>query len=159
MNAPPGATPQAIALDALLEQLLDEEEGESSPTVYPDSRGYATIARGVCVDKRVPGCGLPEDVMQLANERTTAKATATAGRFPRWADHNAVRQAVLVSMCFQMGIGPTQWPEFTAALARLDYTCAAAAGRDTEWHRTQTPTRAEREMKMLESGVWVPHGS
>ena len=143
-------------MSALVEQLLNEEEGPSSPTVYKDNLGYDTIARGVCVDKRVPGCGLPPAALEIANQAKTADAQMIAMRFPRWAEHNPVRQAVLVSMCFQMGEKPLSWPQFNGALQRLDYEAAEAAGLDSEWAKTETPRRAKREMGMLRSGGWIP---
>lgn len=140
----------------LLEQLLDDEEGPSSATVYNDNLGFATIARGVCIDKRVPGCGLSQRAIAVANEDETATAAALATRFPRFTEHNPVRQAVLASMCFQMGSKPLRWPHFMAALEALDYAAAEAAGLDSDWARTETPARAKREMGMLRTGVWVP---
>lgn len=138
----------------LVERLLDEEEGRSSPTAYPDTRGYLTIARGVCVDKRVGGAGLPPEAIQVANKVRTDEARERAMSIPGYERCNDVRQAVLTSMCFQLGI--VNWPEFRAALAMDDYEAAADAGRDSVWWRAETPRRAEREMRMLESGVWLP---
>lgn len=139
----------------LLEQLLDEEEGEK-PYVYPDSKGFWTIARGVCVDRRVAGAGLPQAAIAAANEVKTEEARQRAMSLPGFDRCNDVRQAVLISMCFQLGT-LAAWHDFKSALAMDDYKAAAAAGRDSDWWRTETPKRAEREMKMLETGVWVPH--
>jgi GH24 family phage-related lysozyme (muramidase) len=137
----------------LVEQLLDEEEGEK-PFVYPDSRGFWTIARGVCVDSRVPGAGLPRAAMDAANEIRTEEARQRAMDLPGFNRCNAVRQAVLVSMCFQLG-DLHDWPHFKGALAMDDYEAAAAAGMDSDWARTQTPARAKRQMQMMASGQWV----
>jgi GH24 family phage-related lysozyme (muramidase) len=156
---PTGAADSNPALQsaALVEQLLNEEEGPSSPTAYPDSRGYLTIARGVCIDKRVTGCGLSARAIQAANEDKTEDAVRIAMRFPNWPLHNPVQQAVLVSMAFQMGESPLYWPAFNAALEARDYAAAEAAGLDSEWAKTETPRRAKREMAMLRSGSWVAH--
>ncbi len=140
----------------LIEQLLDEEEGRER-TVYPDSRGYWTISRGCLVDPRVPGSGLCDAAMAAQDAHDVAKARELAENFPGFTRRNEVQQAVLMSMCFQMGAGPLHWPHFTGALAMDDMKGAAAAGRDTDWWRTETPKRAEREMTMLETGLWVPH--
>lgn len=138
------------------EQLIGEEEGRKA-TVYPDSRGILTIGIGCVVDPKVRAAGLCDAAIdaQFAHDAATARHLATL--FPRYTEHNAVRQAVLISMCFQMGAKPLGWKDFTAALEAKDYTRAATAGRDTEWWRTETPHRAEREMKMLDTGVWVSH--
>jgi GH24 family phage-related lysozyme (muramidase) len=145
----------ATTTSDLTEQLLDEEEGPPSATVYADSRGFSTIARGVCIDPRVPGAGLPAAAIAIANEAKVADATLLAQHFPRWSEHIPIRQAVLISMCFQMGEGPLHWPNFNKALAQLDYNAAADAGLDSTWARIETPRRAERQMKMLRSGLWV----
>lgn len=139
----------------LADQLLDEEEGNVL-TVYPDSRGYWSIARGICIDPRVPGAGLPKAAADVANAERTNEARERAKDLPGFQRCNEIQQAVLVSMCFQLGT-LANWPQFKGALAMGDYKAAAAAGRDSDWWRTQTPRRAEREMKMLETGEWVPH--
>lgn len=137
----------------LIDLLLDQEEGPSSPTAYQVD-GFWHIGRGVCIDSSVPGAGLPAAALQIANEAKVTDATFLAQRFPRWNEHNEARQAVLVSMIYQMGEGPLHWPNFNAALAKLDYDAASAAGLDSKWAMVQTPKRAEREMAILKSGVW-----
>lgn len=140
----------------LVEQLIAEEEGRVR-TAYPDSQGFLTIGIGSLVDKRVAGAGLCDAAIDAQFAHDSAAARHLASLFPAWSEHNAVRQAVLVSMCFQMGDGPLGWKHFAAALAIKDYAAAAAAGLDSEWARVQTPQRAEREMKMLSTGLWVNH--
>jgi hypothetical protein len=66
---------------------------------------------------------------------------------------NDVRQAVCVSMCFQMGRKPLYWPEFNSALEVTDFKGAASAGLDSLWAQ-QTKSRATLEMAMLETGNW-----
>jgi GH24 family phage-related lysozyme (muramidase) len=139
----------------LATQLLDEEEGPPSPTVYTDSEGYATIARGCLVDKRVKGAGLCAAAMAVQTAHDEALARGIASTFPHFTELNDVRQAVLVSMCYQMGTKPMRWPNFMVALTSRDYDAAAAAGLETDWARSETPKRAEREMGMLRSGVWI----
>jgi GH24 family phage-related lysozyme (muramidase) len=140
----------------LADQLLSEEEGRKR-TAYKDSRGFDTIGVGCLVDARVPGAGLCDAAIDAQLEHDSASARHQASAYPGYADMNAVRQAVVISMAFQMGAKPLGWAQFTAALTAKDYSAAAAAGRDTDWCRSQTTARAEREMRMLETGVWVPH--
>lgn len=137
------------------EELIGEEEGRSG-VVYTDTLGYETIGIGCLVDPKVKGAGLCDAAIdaQFAHDAMVARHLATL--FPHYADLNPVRQAVLVSMCFQLGGKPLGWTEFTAALQAQDYDAAAAAGLDSLWERVQTPARATREMAMLKSGVWVP---
>ena len=137
----------------LAERLISEEEGRS-PYVYPDNEGLSTIGIGCCVDKKVPGAGLCDAAMDAQFEHDSAEARTQAARFPHFSELNEVRQAVLISMAFQLGTKPLHWPQFMAALEARDYIKAASAGRDSDWWRIQTHTRAEREMRMLETGQW-----
>lgn len=135
------------------ERLVAEEEG-CDPCAYPDTQGYLTIGIGALVDKRVIGAGLCDAAIDAQFAHDSAEARATAARFPRYTELNDVRQAVLISMAFQLGTKPLHWPNFMAALEARDYMKAAQEGRDSDWWRVQTHTRAEREMLMLETGVW-----
>jgi len=141
----------------LAEQLIGEEEGRKA-TVYPDSRGFQTIAIGCLVDPRVPGAGLCDAAIDAQFAHDSAQALVDAKLFPGYAQMNEVRQAVLESMCFQMGTAPLHWPNFHAALVAGDMQAAAAAGLDSDWARIETPIRAKREMAMLASGMWINRG-
>lgn len=138
----------------LIETLLGEEEGLEK-CVYKDSLGFDTIAIGCLVDRRVPGAGLCDEAIAVQFAHDSKKARALAPRFPGFERCNDVRQAVLVSMCFQMGGKPLKWPNFCRALELGDYATAAAHGLDSKWAREQTPKRAKRQMQMLASGQWV----
>jgi lysozyme len=145
-------------MTSLLEQLLGEEE-DRSPTVYLDTspRKLMTIAIGCVVDSRVPGAGLCDAAIDAQFTHDSASAQNIAGKWPNFTQANPVRQAVLISMAFQLGNKPGGWPNFMAALNRQDYQSAAAAGLDSDWAHEQTPKRAQREMAMLASGEWVAH--
>lgn len=140
----------------LAEQILTEEEGRD-PCVYPDILGYWSISRGCLVDRRVPGAGLCAAAMAAQDAHDSAVARTNASRFPHFTELNEVRQAVLISMAFQLGAKPLHWSNFMDALEARDYPKAAEHGRDSDWWRTQTHTRAERAMTMLASGQWVDH--
>lgn len=139
----------------LSEALIGEEEGRD-PCVYRDSLGYYTIAIGCLVDKSQLGAGLCDAAIEAQFAHDSANARAIATRFPYFDELNEVRKAVLISMAFQLSTKPLHWPDFIAALGLRDYVKAAAAGRDSDWWRIQTHNRAERAMRMLESGLWVP---
>lgn len=140
----------------LAEILVSEEEGRDSH-VYKDNRGYWTIGIGCLVDPAIPSHGLCDAAISAQFAHDSATARALAEDMPGFQRCNEVRQAVLVSMCFQMGSKPLGWHDFKGALAMDDYVAAAKAGRDTDWWREQTPKRAERAMQMMESGNWVEH--
>lgn len=145
------------------EQLISEEEGRER-CAYPDNRGYQTIGVGCLVDKRVPGAGLCDAAIDAQFAHDSAKARETAAALPAFQRCNAVRQAVLVSLCFQLG-SLDGWPRFRAALALGDYAGAAnnllyadPATREPSALAKETPARCQREAQMLARGEWVPQG-
>lgn len=141
-------------------QLIKESEG-CELVAYKDTRDLWTIGYGHLLDPQTQDWGGYAITQQEADaflEDDMGTARNLANGFPYFASMNDVRQAVCISMCFQMGAKPLHWPNFMAALEAQDYTATAAAGRDSEWRRVQTPKRAEREMKMLETGNWVNLG-
>lgn len=138
----------------LAQKLVAEGEGRDS-CVYRDSLGLFTIGVGALVDKSQLGAGLCDAAIDAQFEHDSAAARAIAARFPHFAELNEVRQAVLISMAFQLSTKPLYWPNFMAALEARDYMEAAKHGRDTDWWRVQTHQRAEREMTMLATGLWV----
>lgn len=135
----------------LAEQLISEEEGRER-CAYQDSQGLWTIGIGCLVDKRRNAYGLCDAAIDAQFAHDSAYARAQASSLPGWNRCNDVRQAVLVSMCFQLG-GLHDWPHFKAALADGDFDNAASAGSQSEWFR-QTPERAKRELNMLRTGTW-----
>jgi len=144
----------------LIDQLLDEEEGNRA-FAYRDSRGYISIGRGVCVDERVPGAVLSPSALAYINGIKLNEAQVRARALQGFASLNEVRQAVVISMCYQLG-ELASWTGFKAALAAGDYAAAANAmlfEKDgvtwTLW-RKQTTRRCEREARMMQSGLWEP---
>ncbi len=137
-----------------LAQALIEQEEDVERCAYQDSRGYWSIGIGALVDRRFPGAGLCDEAIDAQFAHDSARARKDAAALPGFQRCNDVRQAVLISMCFQLG-SLHDWPKFRAALAMGDYHLAALEGRDSLWWREQTRKRAERAMTMLESGQWV----
>jgi GH24 family phage-related lysozyme (muramidase) len=149
----------------LADQLVEEEEGPPQLTAYRDSLGEWTIGRGhLLPDQAHDYTGFTWTPTQCAAQQAhdMGVARALAPRYPGF-EHvdfenvTSPRAAVIVSMAFQLYAKPLKWPVFMAALTARDYTAAAAAGRDSQWCKVQTPKRANREMEMLESDLWVPH--
>jgi lysozyme len=134
----------------LAHRLVSEEEGRIAHA-YQDSLGLWTIGVGCMVDARKGG-GLCDEAIdtQLDHDLKTARERASA--LSGFEQCNEVRQAVLVSMCFQLG-SLSSWVYFRNALAAGDYNAAADAGLDSLWAR-QTPARAQRQMQMLRTGEW-----
>jgi GH24 family phage-related lysozyme (muramidase) len=137
----------------LAEALIAEEEGRE-PCAYADSLTYLTIGIGCLVDKRVKGAGLCDAAIDAQFEHDSAVARADASALPGFSYANEVRQAVLISMCFQLG-NLHDWPNFRKAVAVGDWEAAVEAGMDSAWYKIQTPERAKRELQMLASGQWI----
>lgn len=136
-------------------KLLEEEEGESTHLYYCD--GLAHIGVGCLIDPKVPSDGLCQEAIDAQLFHDMAKAQSLAAGLPGFDQCNEVRQAVLVSMCFQLG-SLADWPRFKAALTAADYVTAAQEGLNSRWAKEQTPLRAIREMGMLASGEWTERG-
>jgi len=134
----------------LAHRLVSEEEGRIAH-VYQDSLGFWTIGVGALVDARKGGALCDEAIdAQLEHDLKAARERAAA--LSGFDQCNEVRQAVLISMAFQLG-SLTGWPNFRNALAYGDYAAAAAHGLDSQWAK-QTPNRAQRQMQMLRTGEW-----
>jgi lysozyme len=140
---------------SVLEQLLNEEEGRV-PHAYQDHLGFWTIGVGHLIDERKGG-RLPDYIIDALLQHDIDEKLGQAKTLQGFDRLNEVQQAVLVSMVFQMGIGGIRgFPAMLRALAAGDINRAAAEGRDSKWAREDTPRRAERQMTMLESGLWLP---
>ena len=140
---------------SLAQQLLEEEEGVCSHAYRCD--GLLHIGMGCLVDSSVPSDGLCKEAIDAQALHDMAKACGLAAGLPGFDQCNEVRQAVLISMCFQLG-DLEGWPRFRAALAKGDYAAASQEGLNSKWAREETPLRAMRAMQMLESGTWIPKG-
>lgn len=141
--------------DSPVFQLIREEEGSVSHA-YQDSLGYWTIGVGHLIDGRKGG-KLSEACINYILAEDVAKATSDTQELlgHTWDGLNEVRRAVLVAMCFQLGPdGLEQFTTFLKYLEQGNFKGAAADALTTKW-ATQTPERAQRQMKMLSTGVWV----
>lgn len=140
----------------LLITLLQEEEG-CVLTARPDSKGYWEIGWGHDLPINAEGyAGLVWTQAQadlvLSQDATLARGRAVI--LPGYARCNEVRQAVLGSMCYQLGT-LANWSHFKGAMAIDDYALAAYHGLDSPPWITETPKRAFREMVMLATGNWL----
>lgn len=142
-----------------LAEMLEGEEGRVRHA-YQDSLGYWTIGVGRLIDKRKGG-GLSDDEIDylLANDIKTKGAEVLAA-LPWVAQLNEPRQAVVIGMAFQMGLGNAEAGTgllgFKQTLASMrDERFADAAHRMLQslWAR-QTPARARRMARQMETGEW-----
>lgn len=150
-------------MSALAEQLITEEESIKQQPYY-DSKGYVSWGIGHLADPRLP-CAIPLEVIRLMFKYDSQAAISEAAKLvPGFMRLNEVQQAAWISTIFQLGPEPfdgdgfKDFKDMLAASRAGDVKAAAAAGRDSKWWREDSPNRAERQMRMLETGIWVPHG-
>lgn len=143
---------ETAALD-FLEKDLRVDEG-NVPHAYADHLGYLTIGVGFMVDKRKGGKLYPEEIDFILRNRTK-KVLAGAqveAWYPAVAD-NAARLAGVLNMQFQLGSGSDE--EFVNSfrlIAAKRWKEAGVALRKSLWYK-QTPARAERTIRLIESGA------
>lgn len=135
----------------LAHRLVSEEEGRVAHA-YKDSLGFWTIGVGCMIDANKGGA-LCDEAIDAQLEHDLKGARERASKLSGFDQCNEARQAVLISMCFQLG-SLAAWTNFRNALAAGDYNAAADAGLDSLWAR-QTPARAQRQMQILRSGEWL----
>jgi lysozyme len=140
------------ALDMLAKD-LEVDEGRV-PYAYKDSLGYITIGVGILIDKRKGGKLYPEEIdFILANRIKRVLPDAQVEAWYPAVANDPVRLAAVLNMHFQMGSGVDE--EFVnsfKAIGARDWKRAAANLRLSKWAR-QTPNRAARVIKMIETGV------
>lgn len=133
---------------------LERDEGRRA-SAYTDSLGFLTIGVGVCIDAR-KGCTLTDAEIDLLTKNRVGLATIAIGETWPWtASLDPVRLGVLQNMVYQMGIeGVSKFRNFLGALEAGDYASAKEEGLDSEWARTQSPSRAARLMEQILTGEW-----
>ena len=127
------------------------EEG-FEPSVYQDSLGFWTIGYGFLVDGKKGG-RIPKAVAEFwLNWEIDRIERTLFAMYPWWKDLDAVRQDVLLLMAYQLGLGGlSRFRNMIKAIARKDYAIAAREALDSIWAK-QTPARARRLARMLETG-------
>jgi len=122
-------------------ELITKEEGFKG-VMYTDHLGNWTIGHGIT---------------NMTEEESAAVVAIRAAKIAdKWREEyewfhrlTEVRQAVLVSMVYQLGwAGVGKFKNMLEALEDGDYNRAAEEGLDSRWAR-QTPQRAERAMHMM----------
>jgi len=145
------ADPLDPETDLLIAELR-RDEGEVL-AAYQDHLGYWTIGVGRLIDKRRGGgISAEESAMLLRGDIERVRENLDLA-LPWWRGLDPVRQRAVQNMCFQLGIGGlTGFKNSLRYLERRDYTAAAANLRLSLWAR-QTPERAGRVIRMIESGT------
>ena len=138
----------------LKSQLMREEGAESC--AYQDSLGFWTIGVGRLIDSRKGGGLSNEEIDFLLENDIKTKTREVLLALPWMPRLSDPRQAVLIGMAFQMGIGGLL--KFKRALGSIEdgqYAEAAVEMLESKWGN-QTPERAYRMAKQMETGEWTP---
>lgn len=113
--------------------------------------GHPTIGRGRALD--LAGLRQSESDMMLDND--IAAYRAELAPFPWYSSLDGPRQRAIVNARHCLGLaGLLNFRDMIAGLVAEDWSEAARAGRASNWH-IEEPTRCERVMAQLESGVAV----
>ena len=132
---------------------LEREEGRVKH-VYQDHLGYWTIGVGRLVDKRKGGKLRDSEIdFMLANDISEFQA-AVLKKLPWAANLSPARLGVLIAMSFQMGVeGLLEFKNTLKTIQAGDYKTSAEMLLQSKW-AGQTPARAKRMAKQMETGVW-----
>ena len=142
--------------------LLNYEEGYSE-TPYYCSAGYPTIGIG----QRIGPKGAPLKLYEFTVSKSLAavwlaeKVKETLADMDKYtaireamAACNEPRQAILISMAYQMGAdGLSKFTNTLKSVATQNWHAAQAGMLASKWAK-QTPNRANRHAKQMLTGVW-----
>lgn len=136
-----------------LKSHLREFEGWER-SAYQDQFGYWTIGCGRLIDKRKGGGLSDTEIDYLLDNDIRAKTIEVVQAFPWAATLQIPRQAVLIEMCFQMGLkGLSSFRSMLNSCRDEHYADAAEHMRQSLWAK-QTPKRASRLAAQMEIGEW-----
>lgn len=131
------------------EKLLITHEGLRNKP-YRCTAGKLTIGIGRNLDAN--GISTEEAIHLMRNDLEKCRKQVALLKMPE--DLGEVRTAVLVNMCFNLGLAGLQTFKNTLANVRNKRFAAAAQGmRDSKWAR-QVGQRARTLAKMMETGEW-----
>ena len=137
--------------DQHIKSILKREEGFVSH-VYQDHLGYWTIGYGKMVDKRKGGGITEEQALRIMMDDVDTIEDELDRQIDWFWELDPVRQAVLVCMAYQMGVpGLLRFRNTLLNIKAGNYAQAAKGMRASLWAQ-QTPGRAERMVKAMETG-------
>jgi lysozyme len=133
-------------------QMIKQHEGVV-PHAYQDSRGYWTIGVGRLIDENLGG-GLSDAEIDYLLANDIKRCRAEAEQYPWFNKMNEPRQAVILSMLFNLGRPRfDKFQNMQAALLVGDYILASHEMLDSRW-ANQVGRRAIEMSDMMQSGEW-----
>ena len=139
-----------------IKTLLEFEEGRRL-SAYKCTNGFWTIGVGHrLTDKEL---GMYEERISNSEvdnllETDIAEATEAAKKYTWFDKLNEARQAVIISMIFQLGkFGFDKFQNTIKLLAKHQYDAASVQMLRSLWAK-QTPERAKRHAEQMKTGEW-----
>lgn len=121
---------------------------------YQDHLGYWTIGYGRLLDKRKGGGISQYEAEVLLQHDLDRKLAELRDRLPWFDKLDDPRKGVLLNMAFQLGVaGLMNFKNTLAKVEAGDYEGAAVNMMKSKW-ASQTPNRAKRMAKQMETGQW-----
>jgi lysozyme len=143
-------------IDQEIRYIIELEEGWRDKPYYC-SEGYPTVGYGFKIGEQfapLPEFTLPRpagDAWLSCNIRTLRKALGNRVELL-----NDARQAIILSMCYQLGVeGCFKFKKMWRAIENDDYEAAAKEMLDSKWAK-QTPSRAARHEQVMRTGLLWP---
>lgn len=142
-------------------------------TVYKDTEGYWTVGLGHLLTKQKDKAVAISELDKLVGRKTNGVITEKEARnifdkdvkkaidqvkkssilSPIYNKISENRKMALINMVFQMGLaGAESFKNSLTLVSNSYYTKAASNMRQSKWYR-QTPNRAERVIKVLQTGT------
>ena len=143
---------------------MEYEEG-FKPRPYYCSERYPTVGYGFKLgekDAPLPSFYLPRAAADIWLTELLSGTRAEMQKVPAIAAAlagcagNAAREAVLISMAYQLGVpGLAKFARTLSLVEAKDYISASAEMMNSLWAR-QTPSRANRHSRQMAIGEWCP---
>ena len=116
--------------------------------VYDDSLGIPTIGYGFAIKD----LDLDEDIAsEILSRKVSRLINKVDGKFDWFNEANDKIKEVVVEMCYQLGLGGfSKFKRTISYFANKDYIKASVEMLDSKW-ATQTPNRANKLSKIVES--------
>lgn len=140
---------------SLIREIIEREEGWREKP-YLCSEGYPTIGYGFKIGTQGANINqfrftLPRQVGDLWLDANIRELRLNLNN--KLSGLNEARQAIILSMCYQMGIdGCLRFKRMWQAIEQRDYQSAAVEMMDSQWSK-QTPSRALRHRDVMSLGT------
>lgn len=141
-----------------LKDLLEFEEGRKNKP-YKCSENHWTYGIGHKMTQTEmatisENAHISDKMIDETYKRDEQRAVDAAKTYPWFYKLNHARQAVIVSMIFQMGaVGFAKFQNTIKMIAKGQYEAAAENMLRSIWAK-QTPNRAKRHAEQFKTGVW-----